>query len=233
MVEAFYDSTAWVPGISPGADEACSIASLLFLARYLKDNPPLRTVILVATSGHAQALAGMRDLVWSFTTRSIIQRHMARDLKELINKTRNTIKALEQSSFESASTKRVVDEEAQKLVKDALEERIKTESDLISRRLMRLRLQDSAAANQAVIKELAHERQLLRRLLWKSTFTDLSAEERRILAQLVPKTINDQKAILGDARLQQDLLDSARTFRGRVKIYDIVTCRIAASFQSR
>ena len=40
MVEAFYDSTAWVPGSSPGADEACGIASLLLLARYLKENPP-------------------------------------------------------------------------------------------------------------------------------------------------------------------------------------------------
>jgi hypothetical protein len=50
MVEAFYDSTAWIPGLSPGADEACSIAALLYLAKYLKDNPPQRSVILVATS---------------------------------------------------------------------------------------------------------------------------------------------------------------------------------------
>ncbi|MBW2409058.1 MAG: M28 family peptidase, partial [Deltaproteobacteria bacterium] len=49
MVEAFYDSTAWVAGLSPGADEACGIASLLYLAKYLKENPPQRTVILVAT----------------------------------------------------------------------------------------------------------------------------------------------------------------------------------------
>ena len=88
---------------------------------------------------------------------------------------------------------------------------------------MRLRLQESAAESQVVINELAHERQLLRRLLWKSTFTDLSAEEPRMLARLVPKTINDQKAILADARLQLDLLDSARTFRGQAKIYDFVT----------
>jgi len=115
MVEAFYDSTAWVAGRSPGADEACSVASLLFLAKYLKDNPPQRTVILVATSGHAQALAGMRDLVWSFTTRSTIQRQMARDLKALINKARKTIKALEQSSFEHANTQPLVDKDAQEV----------------------------------------------------------------------------------------------------------------------
>jgi hypothetical protein len=223
MVEAFYDSTAWVAGSSPGADEACSVASLLFLAQYLKNNPPQRTVILVATSGHAQALAGMRDLVWGFTTRSNIQRKMSRDLKSLVKKTRNTIKALEQASFDTTDTETPLDEEIQGLVKDAIEERIKTESDLISRRLMRLRLQESTSENRVVIKDLADERQLFRRLLWKNTFTDLLPEERRALSQLVPKTINDQKAILFDAKRQQELLDSTRTFRGRVKVYDIVT----------
>jgi hypothetical protein len=223
MVEAFYDSTAWVAGRSPGADEACSVASLLFLAKYLKDNPPQRTVILVATSGHAQALAGMRDLVWGFTTRSNIQRKMSRDLKTLVKKTRNTIKALEQASFETTDPDTALDEEIQGLIKDAIEERIKTESDLISRRLMRLRLQESNSENQVVIKKLADERLLFRQLLWKSTFRDVLPEERRILSQLVPKTIDDQKAILFDAKRQLGLLDSTRTFRGRIKIYDIVT----------
>ena len=64
MVEAFYDSTALVAGLSPGADEACSIATLLDLARILKQYPPQRSVVLVATAGHAQGLAGMRELVW-------------------------------------------------------------------------------------------------------------------------------------------------------------------------
>ena len=118
MVESFYDSTAWVAGSSPGADEACSIASLLHLAQYLKYNPPQRTVILIATSGHAQALAGMRDLVWGFTTRSNIQRKMLRELKNLIKKTRSTIKALEQASFETPDTEAPKDEEKQDLVKD-------------------------------------------------------------------------------------------------------------------
>ena len=86
MVEAFFDSTARVAGLSPGADEALSVATLLNLARYLRDNPPRRTVIMVATSGHAQALAGLRDLMWSLTTRPKIQRQMKRDLKALVKK---------------------------------------------------------------------------------------------------------------------------------------------------
>ena len=223
LVEAFYDSTAWVAGSSPGADEACGIASLMFLAQYLKDNPPQRTVILIATSGHAQALAGMRDLVWAFTTRSNIQRKMLRNLKNLIKKTRNTINALEQTSFHTPGIESEEKEEIQALVKDALEERIKTESDLISRRLMRLRLQESTTENQDIIKKLADERQLLRRLLWKNTYTDLLPNEGQALALLLPKTIDDQKAILSDAKRQKDLLDSARSFRGKVKVYDIIT----------
>jgi hypothetical protein len=86
MVEAFYDSTAWVAGLSPGADEALSVATLLNLARYLRDHPPGRTVVLVATSGRAQTLAGMRELMWSLTTRSKIQREMKRDLQALVKK---------------------------------------------------------------------------------------------------------------------------------------------------
>jgi hypothetical protein len=223
MVEAFYDSTAWVPGLSPGADEACSVASLLYLAKYLKDNPPQRTVILVATSGHAQALAGMREMVWSFSTRSQIQRKMARNLKDLISKTRNSIKALQEVSFESAGTQSPEEEEKQKLAKSAIEERIKTESDQISRRLMQLRLLEGTTSNQKAIKALAGERQLLRRLLWMNKFTDLSPEEIQVLEQLVPKAIHDQQAILDDAEFEQDLLDSARAFRGHANMYDIVT----------
>jgi hypothetical protein len=223
MVEAFYDSTAWVAGLSPGADEACSVATLLYLAKFLKDNPSPRTVILVATSGHAQALAGIRELVWSFTTRSKIQRTMRRNLKSLIKKIGNTLQALEEVSFEDVSGEDPVDEDRPALVKEAIEERAKTESDLVSRRLMRLRLQEATNANQTIIKELAGERQLLQRLLWKPGYTDLTPEERRVLTQLVPKAIADQNAILADARQQLDLLDSARVFRGQIKIYDMVT----------
>ena len=141
MVEAFYDSTVWVGGLSPGADEACSVATLLYLARYLRDNPPQRTVILIATSGHAQTLAGMRELMWSLTTRSKIQRGMKSELQQLIKKSRNTIAALKQATFETADPEDPAAEERQTLVKEALEEQIKTVSDVISRRLMRLRMQ--------------------------------------------------------------------------------------------
>jgi len=221
MVEAFYDSTVWVSGLSPGADEACSVATLLYLARYLKDNPPQRTVLLIATNGHAQTLAGMRELMWSLTTRSKIQRQMKRELKALIKKSRNTIKALKQATFETVDPEDAAAVERQALVKEALEERIKTVSDGISRRLIRLRMQAKPGENKDVIDHLAAERMLLRRLVWKPAYTDLLSDERQMLTRIVPQAVADQNAILVDARKQLGLLDSARAFRGQAKIYDL------------
>ena len=203
-------------------DEACGVATLLYLARLLRDNPPPRTVILVATSGHAQSLAGMRELLWSFTTRSLIQRKMGRELNALIEKTRKTIHALENISFETTGTEDSTVEENRVLAKHALEEQVKTVSDVVSRRLMRLRLQDNTAAGQAEIEKQSHERSLLRRLVWMPTYTDLAPEELQTLTRLIPQTIAEQQAILKDAETQQELLDSARDFRGQANIYDLV-----------
>ena len=55
-------------------------------------------------------------------------------------------------------------------VKAALEERIKTEADRVSRHLMRLRLQAQVEANRVQIDVLARERQLLRRILATQLF---------------------------------------------------------------
>jgi len=63
VVSAHYDSWSIVPTLSPGADEAPGVAALLEIARLLRDIPPLRTVWLVALSGHWQALAGAREFV--------------------------------------------------------------------------------------------------------------------------------------------------------------------------
>jgi ABC-type antimicrobial peptide transport system permease subunit len=61
---AYYDSASIVPALSPGAEEAVGIASLLELARLLKENPPRRPVWFIAFSGHTQAMAGGRDFIW-------------------------------------------------------------------------------------------------------------------------------------------------------------------------
>ncbi len=60
VVFGYYDSVSVVPAISPGAESASGIASLLEIADFLKRHPPRRTVKFVAAPGHYQALSGAR-----------------------------------------------------------------------------------------------------------------------------------------------------------------------------
>ena len=221
IVEAFYDSRAIISGLSPGADEACSAATLLKLAEYLKNTPPKRSVLLLATSGHAQSLAGMRELIWSISARSKDMRKMKKKLKAVISKSRKTIKALANPSFEGAEKNASANTDTSRLLKEALDERVKTESDEVSRKLMRLRLQQEHEKKQDIIQELAQQRLLLRRLIWRTTFTDVPEEERQILYRLVPDALRDQKAILSEARKRLKQLDSARAFRRLVKTHEV------------
>lgn len=63
---AYYDSMSVVPDIAPGAEAACGIASLLEMARILKQYPPKRTVVFLATSGHFEGLKGVRSYLWDW-----------------------------------------------------------------------------------------------------------------------------------------------------------------------
>jgi hypothetical protein len=63
---AYYDSMSVVPEIAPGAESACGIASMLEIARILKQYPPRRTVVFLATSGHFEALKGVRSYLWDW-----------------------------------------------------------------------------------------------------------------------------------------------------------------------
>lgn len=216
LVEAFYDSTAMVFGQSPGADEAISLATLLEVARSLKETPPERTVLLVATSGHAQSLAGMRELVWSLRTRSKDLRKMRKKLQATVKKSRDNIDIL--GRFDFAVTGET---EFGRAFQEALDERIKTEVDRISRRLMRLRMLKKQENNQDLIQDLAGQRLLFRRLGWRKTFQDLSPKEQEALSGLIPRAVEDHEGILLDAQEQLKLLKSARSFRALVKAREI------------
>ncbi|HIE53290.1 MAG TPA: FtsX-like permease family protein [Armatimonadetes bacterium] len=59
-LQAYYDSMCVVPSLAPGAESALGVATLLELARVIKANPPGRSVMFLATSGHFEGLAGTR-----------------------------------------------------------------------------------------------------------------------------------------------------------------------------
>ncbi len=63
ILEAYYDSISVIPSLSPGAENAVSIATLLELAEIFVNNPPSRSVIFLACSGHFQALSGAKEFV--------------------------------------------------------------------------------------------------------------------------------------------------------------------------
>ncbi|MFQ6098314.1 MAG: M28 family peptidase, partial [Armatimonadota bacterium] len=63
VIEAYYDSISVVPSLAPGAENAAGLAAFLQLAKTLKQHPPRRSVILLATSGHFEAMAGAREFV--------------------------------------------------------------------------------------------------------------------------------------------------------------------------
>lgn len=231
LVEAFYDSTAHVAGESPGADEAVGAATLLQVARHLKENPPERTVLIVATSGHAQSLAGLRELVWSFTARSRDLRDARNELRGHVKKARLTLQALRGAAFDDrpaagTAAPAVAAEEAggdspEALLKAAIEERLKTDGDIVSRRLMQLRLH-AQGRDSAQIRQLTAERQMLRRLLWRASFQGLAADERRVLQQVAAQARQDQEILLADARVQLRLVESAAALRSSVQNYEIV-----------
>ncbi|MHA2276376.1 MAG: M28 family peptidase, partial [Candidatus Kariarchaeaceae archaeon] len=65
IISAYYDSTSIIPSLSPGADEANGISTLLELIRYMDDNDiiPQKSIMFLALSGHNQAAAGAREFV--------------------------------------------------------------------------------------------------------------------------------------------------------------------------
>ncbi|MBL0715520.1 MAG: M28 family peptidase, partial [Desulfosarcina sp.] len=145
IVEAFYDSTVYVAAKSPGSDEACGIATLLESARRLKQDPPERSVLLLATDAHGQSLAGMREAVWNFHARSKYFVFKRKALAGRVKWAKKVLRALKLENLTRVET----DPQLVEVVGEA----VKSEVDRISRRLMRLRMEaggsaagDSAAA---------------------------------------------------------------------------------------
>ena len=224
IVEAFYDSSAYVAGLSPGADEACGIATLLDFARALTLRPPKRTVLLIASAGHSQSLSGMREMLWSLTARAKELKRMEEALESAVAESRDALDGLEKAGFGLNPGNTITNQKSEELAISAVKESIKTASDRLSRRLMQLRLSDAKKADPVVIEQLAHQRQVLQRLIWRKSFDSvgMSSDERRALKQAIPQAVADQRAVLSDAELELELLGSAKAFRTKVQEYDVL-----------
>ena len=213
VIQAFFDSTGYIPGASPGADEAVSIVTLLDIARDLGRNPPSRSVLLLATSGHGQGAAGVRDFAWYL-------QYGQEDLETLHNslfdRTERSGKALAllEDGFPFTSGN-LENQDRAALLKEAFLSVIKDEIDAISTRLMRLRLKKGV--DKEKIKNLAARRLTLKRLKWPraSVHADipLSESERSLLLELVDKAKSWQEKIFRDASRQLKCLESGLDLR--------------------
>ncbi|MCK4244629.1 MAG: M28 family peptidase, partial [Candidatus Omnitrophica bacterium] len=63
VISSYYDSISVVPVKAPGAESACGIAALVEIAKDLMQNPPDRSVLFLATSGHFMGLRGIDAFV--------------------------------------------------------------------------------------------------------------------------------------------------------------------------
>ena len=214
-VEAFYDSSLFLPGRSPGADESLSISSLLTLADYLHHHPPARPFLLIASDGHGQEQAGMRETIWAINARSKDLRKLQKELKATKKQRKAWLEVLEEYS---AGT--VIKEEQGRLMQSALNYALKLEVDRMSTELMQLRMQTTDDGNDARIKELADKRLLLRRIGWRTSFDDLNEKEKNLLTPLLSQAAKMHKAVLAEIKSQDKMLKSAKRLRSLITDYE-------------
>jgi hypothetical protein len=217
ILDAFYDSSGFIAGRAPGADEASSIATLLQTAKILKENPPAKSVLLVASSGHKEALAGVRDLIWSINSKSKNLRKQKKQLKSDGKEAKKQLKLLKDISWPLLPSP-----ERDKIISLAISDYLKLSVDSISRELNTLRMQKNESPEaQAVIKELSKTRLLYRRLGWRNSFHDLGEEEEQLFRQAIPASIEILKNRITELKIHSECLKSAYAFRSLLGDYTI------------
>jgi ABC-type lipoprotein release transport system permease subunit len=216
LIEAFFDDEEFVSGNSPGADAAASIATFLEIAESLVQDAPQRSILLMATSGQAQTLAGMRDMIWSTNARSKDLRDRKRQLQLEMNNGKFNLEILQSLNFPLNE-----DKKRDALISAAIKHSLDETVDQVSRELMRLRLSEQTDTTKQLTTDIAGKRLFYRRLGWAESFHDLSADQAELFNQLIPKAIARNERIVGDTMRQLDSLQSALAFRNLVRDYEV------------
>ena len=214
IIESFYDTSAFIPGRSPGADQACSIATLMDLAAYLKANPIKRSILLVATSGHGNSLQGMREFIWGLEMKSSELKKMISTHEEIISESEKSLTFLDAYLGEKKLTANNL-----KLVQKNILDIIKTRIDDQSNHLMQLRLK--GRPDEIQIKQIAGQRMALKRLESKIDLTTLNHSEIDLVKELIPSAVEKLIKILNDSKKNTQNLISSRTLRDQVKSKNI------------
>jgi ABC-type lipoprotein release transport system permease subunit len=216
VIEAFYDNTAFLPGNAPGADEATSIVTLLKTAETLSKSPPGRPVLLLATSGHSNALAGLRELIWAMQSKSKDIRNYSKLLKQDIKAAKANVEVLNSITFPL-----IADQQRDLQLQEATKNTLKALVDEVSRELVYLRLHKEKSKDQKAIESLVAKRFALRQLGWKRDFGDLSDQESELLQGLIPESIAEHEEIVRVRTAQLRSFESTRNFRELTRDYSI------------
>lgn len=227
IVEAFYDAEPVSGRSFPGPDQLCSIATLLALADYLTENPPARSVMLVATAGHDKALAGWRDMMWSLATKSKELKKEKKMLASAVTSAEEALSSLEKcmeslpgrGGKETAriSLDHLADPSGSRALQQAIQNRLAMRVDDISQELMALRMGKKGRETDSRIKILAKRRFAIRQMGWATDYTRLSSGERDILAELIRLSAGDYQRTLNSLGKQLKVLKKALKFRKAVK----------------
>lgn len=205
VVEAFYDSSGFLPGRSPGADEALSIAGLLDLADHLHTSPPKCSFLLLASNGHGRSQAGMRESIWAINARSKDLRKTTKTLKTEKKQSREYLGILKQFQAGTQPQPEGI------LMQKALKYPLKLQIDNLSTQLMRLRM--SKQNNKEEISRLTAHRLRLRQLSWQLDPNTLNERDRELLVPLVHQAIARFQALLTQIKAQEKILKSVKRFR--------------------
>ncbi len=216
ILEAFFDSTEFIADRSPGADEAISVASLLFAAQQFAQNPPGRSVLLVATSGHAQTLAGIRDILWSMRAKKKELRKQKKQLQHSVDEAEQNLQILADISFPLSP-----DKNRDKQISKAVSNQLKLSVDTLSRNLIQLRLQQTDKEAQDKIKELVSERFSFRQLGWAESYHNLPAAEQLLFKKILPEAARENTTKIKNSTKHLKALKSAMDFRKKIDDYDI------------
>jgi uncharacterized membrane protein YbaN (DUF454 family) len=201
LVEAFLDASRYVPQHAPGADEGTSLATLLQLAHDFAAAPPERSILLLASTGRGNNLAGMREAVWALSSKKKDLTEELGEIRERGQAAQMTVELLNKGELATQNA------EHDKLILQAIQTELRNEIEGINTAL-RLARKD-AKANAARIKELAQKKLLLRRVGWEPAYDALDAEALEAVRQVVPLALTRAKRIEADIAERVEILESA------------------------
>jgi ABC-type lipoprotein release transport system permease subunit len=223
IVEAFLDGSRYVAGQAPAADEAVSVATLLDMAGRFGREPPSRSVLLLATSGHAGSLAGLREAVWALVSKG-------KELKEELKAVRNMAEeAARTVELLSAGALGYDDPDSNAIVHQAIQEEIRNAIEAVNTELRLSR--NRPGTDREEIAGLARRKLLLRRLTWEPAYHRLSPQDSEEVARILPKAMARARQVEADLDDRLKALKSARDLRqlvGELRVSAAVSLHLSS-----